>query len=102
MNSLFQDFEADFLWINPENFHPCIKILALIAPLAGLAVSLHICADFPDINCMPANGNFCQLLIIFAKSLYPDQARQNVWLDLDTNCLTPRYYSRKNFGKILI
>ena len=31
---------------------------------------------------------FCHLLITFANSLEPDQARQNVWPDLDPNFLT--------------
>ena len=31
----------------------------------------------------PASGNFCRLLITFANSLDPDQARQNVEPDLD-------------------
>ena len=30
----------------------------------------------------------CRLLITFANSLDPDQARQNVGPDLDLNCLT--------------
>ena len=30
----------------------------------------------------------CRLLITFANSLEPDQARQNVGPDLDQNCLT--------------
>ena len=30
----------------------------------------------------------CRLLITFANSLDPDQARQNVGPDLDPNCLT--------------
>ena len=38
---------------------------------------------------LPASGNFCHLLITFANNLDPDQARQNVWPDLDPNCLTP-------------
>ena len=44
------------------------------------------CSPF---NSLPAGGNFCHLLITFANSLDPDQARQNVWPDLDLNCLTP-------------
>ena len=36
-----------------------------------------------------ARGDFCCLLITFANSLDPDQARQNVGPDLDPNCLTP-------------
>ena len=37
-------------------------------------------------NSFPANGVFCRLLISFANSLDPDQARQNVGPDLDPNC----------------
>ena len=40
-------------------------------------------------NYLPASGNFCDLLITFANSLDPDQARQNAGSDLDPNCLTP-------------
>ena len=42
-----------------------------------------------SINSLPASGDFCRLLIIFANSLDPDQARRNVGPDLDPNCLTP-------------
>ena len=34
-------------------------------------------------------GVTCRLLITFANSLDPDQARQNVGPDQDPNCLTP-------------
>ena len=37
-----------------------------------------------------------------ANSLEPDQARQNVGLDLDPICLTLTWHSRKNFLKKLI
>ena len=40
-------------------------------------------------NSLPTSGDFCHLLITFANSLDPDQARQNVGPDLDSNCLTP-------------
>ena len=40
------------------------------------------------LNAFPATGDFCRLLITFANSLDPDQARQNVGSDLDPNCLT--------------
>ena len=43
-------------------------------------------------NSLPTSGNFCCLLITFANSLNPDQARQNVGPDLDPNCLTLRWY----------
>ena len=33
------------------------------------------------------SGDFCCLLITFANSLFPDQYRQNVGPDLDTDCL---------------
>ena len=36
--------------------------------------------------------NFCHLLVFFANSLDPDQARQNVVPDLDPNCLTLWWY----------
>ena len=38
---------------------------------------------------LPASGDYCHLLITFANSLAPDQARQNVGPDLDPNSLTP-------------
>ena len=41
-----------------------------------------------SINTFLASGDFCRLLITFANSLDPDQARQNVGPDLDPNCLT--------------
>ena len=43
----------------------------------------------------PAGGNFYRLLITFANSLDPDQARQNIGSDLDINCLTLWWYSWK-------
>ena len=41
-----------------------------------------------DVNSFLASGSFCHLLIAFANSLDPDQARQNGEPDLDPNCLT--------------
>ena len=40
-------------------------------------------------NSLPISSDFCHLLISFANSLDPDQARQNAGPDLDPNCLTP-------------
>ena len=40
------------------------------------------------INSFPASGDFLCLLITFANSLDPGQARQRVMSDLDPNCLT--------------
>ena len=45
-------------------------------------------------NSMPTRGDFCCLLITFTNSLDPDHARQNVWPDLDPNCLTPGWYCK--------
>ena len=42
------------------------------------------------------------LLKAFANTLDPDQARQNVGLDLDQNCLTLWSNSKKKFSKKLI
>ena len=39
-------------------------------------------------NPLPAIGEFCSLLLVFANSLEQDQARRNVGPDLDPNCLT--------------
>ena len=44
----------------------------------------------------------CPLLIMFANSLEPDQARHNVGPDVDPNCLILWLYSWKNFLKKLI
>ena len=53
-----------------------------------------------EINSFPARFKFCRLLITFANSLDPDQARQNVGPDLDPNCFTPKEFSKKlDFGK---
>ena len=41
-----------------------------------------------QINSLPANSDFCCLLMIFANSLFPDQDRHSVGPDLDSNCLT--------------
>ena len=45
----------------------------------------------------PSSADNLCLLIIFANSLDPDQARQNVRPDLDPNCLTLWWYSWKIF-----
>ena len=38
---------------------------------------------------LPDSSHFCHLLITFANSWDPDQARQNIRPDLDPNYLTP-------------
>ena len=40
------------------------------------------------VNVFLTRGDFCELLITFANSLDPDQARQYVGPGLDPNCLT--------------
>ena len=40
------------------------------------------------LHSLPASSKFCCLLITFANSLDPDQARENVGPDLDPSCLT--------------
>ena len=50
-------------------------------------MSKNICKTCP-FNSLPAGGDFCRLLINFANTLDPDQARQNVGPDLDPNSLT--------------
>ena len=43
--------------------------------------------------------HLCRLLITFANSLEPDQARHKAWPDLVPNCLTLWWYSCKNFSR---
>ena len=53
-------------------------------------------------NSLSARGDICCLLIKFANSLDPDQARQNVGSDLDPNCLTPESsIQRVKYGTII-
>ena len=41
---------------------------------------------------------YCRLLMTFANSLDPDQARQNVGPDLDTNWLTMMLFLKEFFA----
>ena len=50
-------------------------------------------------NSFPARGDLFGLLITFANSLDPDQARQNVGPDLDPNCLTLMVFLKDCFLK---
>ena len=54
----------------------------------GVSTDVSYIALYMYINSFPASGDFCRLLITFANSLDPDQARQIVKLDLEPNCLT--------------
>ena len=59
--------------------------------------------DEDSVNTSPASGDFCRLLITFANSLDPDQARQNVGPDLDPYCLTfMAFLKGKQFKKRVI
>ena len=40
-------------------------------------------------NSLPLGATF---VVCFANTLDPDQIQQNVWPNLDPNCLTPRWY----------
>ena len=56
--------------------------------------------DEDSVNTSPASGDLCLLLITFANSLDPDQARQNVGPVLDSYCLTlMAFLKRKQFKK---
>ena len=52
------------------------------------------------LNSFPARGDFCRLLITFANSLDPDQARQNVGPDLDPNFLHMMVFMKDLFEKV--
>ena len=52
------------------------------------------------INSLPASSKFYRLLMIFANSFDPDQARQNVGTDLGPNRLTLRRYSYENMKNV--
>ena len=68
--------------------------LHVYASLSELLLCTHSKGGFSynvaqlTLNSFPASRDFCHLLIIFANSLYPDQARQNIGPDLEPNCLT--------------
>ena len=52
-----------------------------------------------DFNSSPASVDFCRLLMVFANSLDPGQARQNVGPDLDPSSLILQWYSPNYFLK---
>ena len=62
---------------NPENFHLCIIYVKYCSPKHML---IHKGGALPE--------PFCHVLMIFANSLDPDQARQFVRPDLESSCLT--------------
>ena len=60
--------------------------------IPGLFPFFRLCGNperlFQTITSFLARGDLCHLLINFANSLDPEQARQNVGPDLDANCFT--------------
>ena len=63
-------------------------MVKLMANMACADEMLHSVASQLGLKSLPASGDICRLLIIFANSLAPDQAQQNIGPDLDPNCLT--------------
>ena len=66
------------------------------------AALVHRAIKVISVQCSPASGDFCRLLITFANSLDQDQTRQMVGSDLDPMCLTFWWYSWKIFLNKLI
>ena len=78
------------------NFVKIIEILNIIGIFVFCTIIIQIHAN--NIKCIFQLFVYvCCLLITFANSLDPDQARQSVGPDLDPNCLTLWWYSWKNF-----
>ena len=65
------------LWLSPS-----LSLRLIIIARTKLCISWLLC------NSLPASGELCRQKIPFANGLNPDQDRQNVGPDLDTNCLT--------------
>ena len=82
---LFLDHDLSFYFWIIEKIKKNLSTFDLSQGFSQKGVSSS-CSVF---NSLPTSGNFCNLLITFANNLDPDQARQNVGLDLDPNCLTP-------------
>ena len=53
-----------------------------------------------SVNSFPASGDFCCLLITFANSLDPDQARQKVGHNRNPKCLTLMVFLKDFFEKV--
>ena len=56
-------------------------------PLSSI-VQVNVLLAILWVNSLQVRNHFYSLLIAFANSLDPDQARQNSWPDLDLNSLT--------------
>ena len=57
-------------------------------PCQGFSQKVKVSTSYFVFYSLPTRGDFCCLLINFANSLNPDQARQNVGPDPGLNCLT--------------
>ena len=83
-----------FLRVNAIN--QMVNIYTRIYVKYGMGVYFHnsvspsVCLSIrmSSLKLFPPSGDFYRLLLTFANSLDPDQARQNVGPDLDPNCLT--------------
>ena len=70
-------------------FTRCKELVPIFHGVANTSTSCSV------LNSLLASSDFWHLLITFANSLNPDQARQNVGPDLDPNCLTPWWHNIK-------
>ena len=82
------------------NFVKIVEILNIIGIFVFCTIIIQIHEHANNIKCIFQLCVYvCCLLITFAISLDPDQARQSVGPDLDPNRLTLWWYSWKNFSK---
>ena len=91
---IFPSFDASWLWHFLDIFTYFFLISAKLSCILACFIYFF--------NSFPASGDSSCLLINFANSLNPDQARQKVGPYLDPNCLTIWWYSWKIFLKKLI
>ena len=64
-----------------------VKVLSYTGNKMSLSMKVGMLLNL-IINYFLASSDFCHLLKTYANSLDPDQDRQNVGPDLDSNCLT--------------
>ena len=80
-----------------------LTLAKVLARTYKVHVASRSCSVF---NSLPTSGDLCHLLITFANSLEPDQARQNVGPALEPNCLTvlikKSSIQRVKYGTIII
>ena len=66
------------------------------------ANAIFILRQWYFVNSLSASGDLCRLLITFANSSDPDQARQNIGSDLDSNVLTLMVFLEDFFEKVYL